>query len=91
MRDPGLEAINRSKRAGLWTFLDDVDALRIPDDLASALNAHPKAREHFDAFPPASRRFVLRWIKLAKKAETRQKRIDRIAQLAARNERLPGS
>ena len=91
MREPGLAAIRRSKQAGLWDFLDDVDALRVPDDLAAALEARPEARHHFDGFPPASRRFVLRWIKLAKKAETRQKRIDRIATLAARNERLPGS
>lgn len=91
MRSPGLEAIQRSKRAGLWGFLDDVDALKIPVDLAAALASRPGARAHFDGFPPASRRFVLRWIKLARKPDTRRTRIERIAALAERNERLPGS
>lgn len=91
MEAPGLESIRRSKESGLWDFLDDVDALIVPGDLAEALDALPEARRHFDAFPPANRRFVLRWIKLARKPETRQKRIARMAELASRNERLPGS
>jgi len=91
MEAPGLESIRRSKESGLWDFLDDVDALIVPVDLAEALDALPEARRHFDAFPPANRRFVLRWIKLARKPETRQKRIARMAELASRNERLPGS
>ena len=91
MHAAGLAAIERSKEAGLWDFLDDVDAMIVPEDLAWALDRLPDARRHFDAFPPASRRFVLRWIKLAKKPETRARRIERIAGLAARNERLPGS
>ena len=91
MAAPGLAAIARSKESGLWDFMDDVDALIIPDDLGTALDARPSAREHFEAFPPANRRFVLRWIKLAKKPETRRKRIERIAELAERNEPLPGS
>jgi uncharacterized protein YdeI (YjbR/CyaY-like superfamily) len=91
MEAPGLESIRRSREAGLWDFLDDVDALVVPDDLAEALEARTDARRHFDAFPPANRRFVLRWIKLARKSETRRRRIARIAELASRNERLPGS
>ena len=91
MEAPGLESIRRSRESGLWDFLDDVDALIVPPDLAEALDARPDARRHFDAFPPANRRFVLRWIKLARKSETRRRRIARIAELASRNERLPGS
>jgi len=91
MEAPGLEAIRRSKAAGSWHFMDDVDALVVPEDLAAALASRPGARLHFDAFPPANRRFVLRWIKLARKPETRRRRIARVAELAARNERLPGS
>ena len=91
MEAPGLESIRRSRESGLWDFLDDGDALIVPPDLAEALDARPDARRHFDAFPPANRRFVLRWIKLARKPETRSRRIARIAELASRNERLPGS
>ena len=91
MLPPGIRAIEESNRAGLWDFMDDVDALVRPQDLESALAAYPDATRHFEAFPDASKRFVLRWIKLAKKLETREKRIERIAELAQRNERLPGS
>ncbi|MEM1094086.1 MAG: YdeI/OmpD-associated family protein [Bacteroidota bacterium] len=91
MAEPGFASIEASKASGLWNFLDDVDALIKPDDLKEALAAYPEAFAHFDAFPPSSQRFVLRWIKLAKKPATRQRRIDRIAELASRNQRLPGS
>jgi len=91
MTEAGRAAIERSKAAGLWDFMADVDALIKPDDLVEALAAYPDATRYFDAFPPASQRFVLRWIKLAKTEKTRAKRIAEIARLAAQNERLPGS
>ncbi len=91
MHPAGLEAIAVSKRNGLWNFMDDVDALIKPDDLVEALEAHPPAIQHFDAFGDASKRFALRWIKLAKKPETRAKRIQQTAILAANNKKIPGS
>ena len=91
MRDPGRSVIEASKQSGLWNFMDDVDALIKPDDLTTALKNIPPALENFDNFPDASKRFVLRWIKLAKKPETRAKRIEKTAKLAAENKRIPGS
>lgn len=91
MREAGRLAIEASKKDGLWDFMDDVDDLVKPDDLVTALEEFPSATRHFDGFPDSSKRFVLRWIKLAKKPETRARRIRRVAELAARNERLPGS
>lgn len=91
MQAAGLEAIEESKRRGLWDFLDDVDALSIPGDLQIALEAHPPALEHFGAFNPSSKRFTLRWIVLAKTPQTRAKRIEETAVLAAQNRKIPGS
>jgi len=91
MHDAGFASIEASKASGMWSFMDDVDALIKPDDLAQALDARDGARSNFDGFPDSSKRFVLRWIKLAKTDKTRHKRITRIAELAERNERLPGS
>ena len=91
MHRAGLKAIEESKRSGLWNFMDDVDALIKPADLVEALTQYPGAAENFEAFPAASQRFVLRWIKLAKKAETRAKRVEKTAALAAENKRIPGS
>ena len=91
MRPAGLKAIEESKRNGLWEVMEDVDALETPDDLLEALLANSPAVDHFERFPASSKRFILRWIKLAKTPETRSKRIETTALLAAQNKRIPGS
>ncbi|MEO0362948.1 MAG: YdeI/OmpD-associated family protein [Pseudomonadota bacterium] len=89
MAAPGLEAVKAGKASGLWTFMDDVDALLIPSDLAAALAARPPASDRFDAYPSAYKRNVLRWLKLAKADATRAKRIEKIAATSAENARIP--
>ena len=91
MHQAGLEAIAESKRLGLWEYMDDVDALEMPEDLIAALRAHPAATDYFAAFPRSSKRFVLRWIKLATTPETRAKRLEQTALLAEQNLKIPGS
>lgn len=81
----GLRKIEQSKADGSWTFLDDVEALVVPDDLAVALAEYEEARENFDAFPRSAKRGILEWIKQAKRSETRIKRIQETAELASRN------
>lgn len=88
LQPSGLNAIAESKRLGLWDVMEDVDALIMPDDLVAALQARPPATENFGQFAPASRRNMLRWIKGAKTAETRAKRITQTAVLAAKNEKV---
>jgi len=89
MHPAGLAAITQSKSNGLWNFMDDVDALVMPDDLLTALESHPPAKDNFENFAKSNRRNVLRWIKLAKTAETRTKRIEKTALLAAQNQKVP--
>jgi uncharacterized protein YdeI (YjbR/CyaY-like superfamily) len=89
MHSAGLEAIAQSKRNGLWNFMDDVDALVMPEDLLKALDSHPLAKENFENFAKSNRRNVLRWIKLAKTPGTRAKRIEKAAMLAAQNKKVP--
>jgi uncharacterized protein YdeI (YjbR/CyaY-like superfamily) len=91
MHAAGQASIERGKASGLWHFMDDVDALILPEDLKSALKALPSAATFFDSINPSSKRFVLRWIKLAKTEKTRKSRILKIAQLSAKGEKLPGS
>lgn len=91
MHEAGLKAIEVSKENGLWDFLNDVDALIKPDDLIRALAAHPPAPENYETFPESAKRDILRWIKLAKKSETRAKRILKTAHLAAENKRASGT
>jgi uncharacterized protein YdeI (YjbR/CyaY-like superfamily) len=40
---------------------------------------------HFEAFPPSVKKQLLEWVRSAKKAETRHKRVGEIARLAAMN------
>lgn len=91
MHAAGQASIDRGKASGLWHFMDDVDALILPEDLKKALKALPPAATFFDSINPSSKRFVLRWIKLAKTEKTRKSRILKIVQLSAKGEKLPGS
>ena len=47
MKPSGFESIKVSKENGLWTFMDDVDALIIPNDLEKALKEDPSAFDFF--------------------------------------------
>lgn len=91
MHDPGRKAIARSKKEGLWDFLDDVDALVKPEDFAAKLDRHPPAREVFDGFGASVQRFALREIKLAKPPKTRAKRIDDIVKRAQFGQKPKGT
>ena len=91
MHAAGQASIDRGKASGLWHFMDDVDALVLPEDLKIALKALPPAATFFDSINPSSKRFVLRWVKLAKTEKTRKSRILKVAQLFAKGEKLPGS
>lgn len=55
--------------------MNDVDALVVPDDLDEALRAQPPAADNFAAFPPSTRRNIMRWIASANTEFTRTKRI----------------
>jgi uncharacterized protein YdeI (YjbR/CyaY-like superfamily) len=89
MHQAGLKSLEAAKQNGKWTFMADVDALRIPDDLNNALNNHPTAAETLNAFPPSYRRNILRWLRLARTSATRQKRIQQIAEFSHQNRRIP--
>ena len=91
MQPPGLVRMEADKTSGLWQFMDDVDNLVVPDDLAQALDAHSPAATKFAAMGEATQRFALRWIKLAKTDPTRAKRIRITAERAARGEKVPGA
>lgn len=82
---PGLEKIALAKTNGAWHFLDEVEDLLIPSDLQEALNENEQALHFFERFPDSSKRGILEWIKNAKQAATRQKRISETVTKAANN------
>lgn len=85
MTEVGLEMIELAKKTGTWTALDNVENLTIPEDLIKALKKEKSAFENFEAFPRSVKRGILEWIQNAKKAETREKRINETASLASKN------
>jgi uncharacterized protein YdeI (YjbR/CyaY-like superfamily) len=85
MNEVGLRMVELAKKSGTWTALENVQKNVIPDDLQEVLDASPRAKEYFMAFPPSSKRIILEWIQNAKKPETRQKRIEETVRLAAKN------
>lgn len=91
MHPSGLDSIKQGKESGLWHFMDDVDNLVIPEDLEVALHKRDGAFDFFNHINDSSKRFVLRWIKLAKTQKTRNNRIEKIAKLSSMGEKLPGS
>lgn len=90
MTDRGRSLVNEAKRNGMWSFLDDVERLEVPDDLSRAFEAYEGSRTAWDAFPPSARRGMLQWIKQAKRADTRAKRIETTASQAVQGRRALG-
>ncbi|MGY6560973.1 MAG: YdeI/OmpD-associated family protein [Luteibaculaceae bacterium] len=91
MHKAGFKSIEAAKKSGLWHFMDDVDNLIVPEDLKAELLKVSGAFEFFNAFNASSKRFVLRWLKLAKTEKTRKSRITELVQLSAKGEKLKGS
>ena len=79
----GRLAVETAKANGMWTLMDDVEDLVVPDDLAAAFDEHPGSRERYDSFSPSVRKQVLAWIAMARKPETRAARIATTASMAA--------
>ncbi len=54
--------VEEAKINGMWDFMNDVDALIIPEDLLEALESNPTALETYHGFPDSAKRDILRWI-----------------------------
>lgn len=87
MTPAGQAKVDAARADGSWSALEEVDALVVPDDLAEAFARHPGSAEAFAGFPRSTRRGILEWILNAKRPETRAKRLEETASLAATGER----
>ena len=85
MHSSGLKMIELAKKSGTWNALDEVESLKVPEDLNVLFQKNRIALQNWEAFPPSSKRGILEWILNAKKAETREKRIEETVSLAADN------
>lgn len=86
MAPPGEAAIAIAQENGMWSFLDDVDRLEVPPDLAAALDAAGQ-NGTWDGWPRSVKRGTLEWIKTAKRPATRATRIDDVVSSARDGQR----
>lgn len=83
MSHAGFESIEKAKKNGSWTILDEVEELLIPEDLDAAFEANDGSKDFFLSLSKSVRKAILQWLVLAKQPTTRQKRINEITELAA--------
>ncbi|WP_409415760.1 YdeI/OmpD-associated family protein [Flavobacterium sp. PS2] len=82
MTQAGYESIEIAKQNGSWAILDEVEELIIPKDLEKAFTKYKGSKDYFSNLSKTIKKMMLQWLVLAKSSETRQKRIDEIAELA---------
>ena len=76
MTPAGQAAIDAAHASGTWDAPDPDMGSEIPSgEFAEALAANPKARAGFDGLTPGRKREYVRWIRSAKREETRLRRI----------------
>ena len=89
MKPAGLAEVERAKRDGRWrAAYAPASRATVPDDLAAALAANPRAAAFFTTLNAANRYAILFRTETAKKPETRAARIARFVAMLARHEQL---
>ena len=83
MAPAGLAAVAAAKADGTWDELTSLDLDTTPPDLEAALAAVPEAARRWRAWPPSHRRQYIGHVLLAKRPETRARRIDFVVRRAA--------
>ena len=87
MTDEGYKSIEIAKQNGSWTILDEVEELIIPEDLSAAWAHNPTAQNFYDQLSKSTKKGILQWLVMAKRAETRQNRIKEIVTCASQQQK----
>jgi uncharacterized protein YdeI (YjbR/CyaY-like superfamily) len=86
---PGLAEVQRARADGRWaSAYDGARTASVPDDLAAALAASPRAAARFPTLDGSNRYAILWRIQTAKLPETRARRISDLVAMLARGELL---
>jgi uncharacterized protein YdeI (YjbR/CyaY-like superfamily) len=89
MKPSGLAEVERAKSDGRWArAYDSPRTSALPEDLARALAANPRAAAFFETIGAANRYAILWRVQTAKKAETRARRIEAFVAMLTRKETL---
>ncbi len=85
IQEAGYKSIEIAKKNKSWFILDEVEALILPENLKKEFDKREGALEFYESLSKSAKKILLSWIVLAKKDETKQKRIMEIAESASRN------
>lgn len=89
MTPAGLAKVTDAKANGQWAKAGvREDTTIVPDELTEALAGNEKARLNFENLAPSYRRQFIYWVAIAKREETRRKRIEETMDLLLRNKTL---
>lgn len=87
MHRSGEDEVRQAKADGRWdSAYDGQSGMAVPEDLAQALAANPRARATFGKLTRANRYSILYRIGSAKKIETRARRIEQFVEMLSRGE-----
>ena len=87
MAPAGVTAIERAKADGRWEAAYAGQAtIEVPPELATALAGEPKASAMFETLTSQNRYAILHRLALAKRPETRTRRIEQFVAMLARGE-----
>ena len=89
MHAAGIAEVERAKADGRWEAAYAGSAtIEVPEDLQTALDAEPEAKAMFERLNRQNRFAVLYRIETAKRADTRQRRIEKFVAMLARGETI---
>lgn len=89
MTPAGLAKIDEAKANGQWDkAAQREDTTVVPAELTEALAGNEKARLNFENLAPSYRRQFIYWVAVAKRDETRRKRIQETIDRLIRNKKL---
>jgi uncharacterized protein YdeI (YjbR/CyaY-like superfamily) len=89
MTNIGLTKIKAAKESGLWNKSDrPTISDKIPEAFNKALDNNSDAKTFFESLAPTYRKHYLGWITMAKREETREKRIKESIQLLNKKQKL---
>ncbi len=90
MTEHGLQKVEAAKRTGNWDNLVQKPKLtfEMPAEFAEALRKNKKAQETFSKLAPTYQKQYLGWIEVAKRPDTKAKRIEESVRMLAEGKKL---
>jgi len=90
VRPAGLAAFERraERRTGTYSY-EQRGSATLDESLERRFRSHGAAWRYFQARPPGYRKTAIYWVVSAKKAETRERRLDQLIDCSARESAIP--